>query len=162
MSSVTPQPDQPNESLEHNMTHFVTPEPLDMNVEWNVPEERPPVARQLFPNDDEIEDPPRLVRSEASAAVVVPWDEEEEFPAPPVLVRQNAGDGTAVVWSSDEEEEEEDEDMETLSVSSESTDGIEDFEERYQELMQQGQLLTEQMNHMVTLLGQRTFSNIPQ
>ena len=132
-----------------------------MVIEQNGEDIRPPVARVLFPAANEIEDPPTLFRS---VATVVPWDEEddEDFPDPPVLERQHAGDGTAVVWTSDEEEEEdEDEDMETLSASSESTDGNEDFEERYQELMQQGVLLMEQIDHMVTLLGQRTFSNIP-
>ena len=129
-----------------------------MVIEQNGEDIRPPVARVLFPAANEIEDPPPLFRS---VATVVPWDEEEDedFPDPPQLVRQNAGDGTAVVWSSDEEED--DEDMETLSASSESTYGNEDFEERYQELMQQGVLLMEQIDHVVTLLGQRTFSNIP-
>ena len=142
------------------MSRIVTPEPLNMVIEQNGEDIRPPVARVLFPAANEIEDPPTLFRS---VATVVPWDEEddEDFPDPPQLVRQNAGDGTAVVWSSDEEEEDKDEDMETLSASSESTYGNEDFEERYQELMQQGVLLMEQIDHMVTLLGQRTFSNIP-
>ena len=70
-----------SESPKRIMTHFVTPEPLNMVIERCVKRIRPPVARVLFPNDDEIEDPPPLVRSEVA---VVPWDEEEDFPDPPV------------------------------------------------------------------------------
>ena len=166
MSSIPPpQPYQSNESLEHNMPrivtpehnipHIVTPEPLDMNVQANIEDIRRPVARVLFPADEEIEDPPPLVRS---VAAVVPWD-EEEFPEPPTLRRQNAGDGTAVEWSSSDEEEEEDEDeeMDTLSISSEySLDDQGDFQERCQQLAQEGELLMEQMNHLVTLLGRHS------
>ena len=136
----------------------VTPEPLDMNFAWNVLEERPPVARQLFTNDDEIEDPPQLVRSQA--AVVVPWDEEEEdFPDPPELTRQNAGDGTAVEWSSSDEEDEEDEDMETLSIASENSLDLEfeqAFERRSQEcqrIAQEAEALLEEMRELITLSG---------
>ena len=141
------------------MTHFVTPEPLDMNFAWNVLEERPPVARQLFTNDDEIEDPPQLVRSQA--AVVVPWDEEEDFPDPPVLERQHAGDGTAVVWSSsdeeDEEDKDEDEDMETLSVASENSMDLDAaFEQNCrdcQELAREAEALLGELNELVTQSG---------
>ena len=138
------------------MSSFMVPEPLDMNVVWNVPEERTDVVRQLFPNDDEIEDPPPLVRSEV--AVVVPWDDEEDFPDPPELTRQHAGDGTAVEWSSSDEEDE-DEDMETLSVASENSmdyDLDEAFEQNCrdcQELAREAEALLEELNELVTQSG---------
>ena len=135
------------------MPRIVTPEPLDMNIQPNIEDIRRPVARVLFPADEEIEDPPPLVRS---VAAVVPWD-EEEFPEPPTLRRQNAGDGTAVEWSSSDEEEDEDEEMDTLSISSDySLDDQGDFQERCQQLAQEGELLMEQMNHLITLLGRHS------
>ena len=136
------------------MPRVVTPDPLDMTGAWNVQEERLPVARVLFPVGGHIEDPPELVRSIADQ---VPWD-EEEYPDPPELTRQHAGNGIAVEWSSSEEEE--DDDLETLSASSDNSDDSlqstyrQDFEQRCQELANEGELIREEINTLINLIGQ--------